>query len=84
MSSARVKEYSQLHAKPCAYICKSWPLQFLKQVVAMPVILILQLKDFGMIDNGAPAEAQKMKELLMIIEHSVDLVLRTGGVEVRS
>ena len=35
-------------------------------------------------DNAAPAEAQKMKELLMIVVHSVDLVIRTGGVEVRS
>ena len=46
--------------------------------------LIIQLKDFGMPSNLAPAEAQKMKELLCIIVHSVDLVVRTGGVEVRS
>ncbi len=46
--------------------------------------MILQLQNFGMPDNAVPAEAQRMKELLMIIVHSVDLVCRTGGVEVRS
>ena len=46
--------------------------------------LILELRNFGMPSNAVAEEAQHMKELLMIIVHSVDLVIRTGGVEVRS
>ena len=46
--------------------------------------LILELRNWGMPDTAAPAHAQKMQELLMIVVHSVDLVIRTGGVEIRS